>query len=144
MVEAAVKSKIEHLLYVGTPYSDNSAEVKCRYLMGREKVQELVIQSGKVRVSPPPPPPFPPLPLPTNTQIHIGKAINMVKRKFVNLSHLVVSFCASHYKKVFNSPSWRREAASNSLNRLLFILPPWFELQFRLIRFINKNYYVLW
>ncbi|KAK3782560.1 hypothetical protein RRG08_028055 [Elysia crispata] len=46
VVEAAVKSKIEHLLYVGTPYSDNSAEVKCRYLMGREKVQELVIQSG--------------------------------------------------------------------------------------------------
>ncbi|GFO01859.1 nmra-like family domain-containing protein 1 [Plakobranchus ocellatus] len=46
VVEAATKAHIKHLLYVGTPYANKYAEVKCKLLIGRERVQKLVLKSG--------------------------------------------------------------------------------------------------
>lgn len=46
VVKAAHTSRIKHLLYVGTPYCDEEAEVQCKCLAAKERVQQLVLKSG--------------------------------------------------------------------------------------------------
>ena len=40
-------SGIKHLVYVGTPYCSLTASEKCRYLLGKEKVEAHVVSSGE-------------------------------------------------------------------------------------------------
>ena len=49
VVEAASKTRVKHLLYVGTPYNNKFASVECRSLIGRERVEQLVIKCGRSR-----------------------------------------------------------------------------------------------
>lgn len=46
IVQAAMAAGVKHIIYVGTPYCHLYAPEKCKYLLGKEKVEALVVASG--------------------------------------------------------------------------------------------------
>ncbi|GFO01746.1 nmra-like family domain-containing protein [Plakobranchus ocellatus] len=47
VVKAAMATGIKHLLYVGTPYCSLYSGGKCKYLLGKEKVEAHIVSCGQ-------------------------------------------------------------------------------------------------